>query len=180
VGPDFPSSKEGKSALEQELADALCKNGNKTITLMRVRDLAKLVRLVPQKRLGLPKLRELFKTCKMPEESQAWVSAIQEMKVEMPPYKEILEVIAEEQKAQPDTRVTYSSLRSALRRGKDIVRTEADLRVICEAMMQLAGTGYLFAQSDGVELNQIPSKIFEVIGAVTRSALNEDEDLRVK
>jgi hypothetical protein len=42
-------------------------------------------------------------------------------------------------------------------------------------MMQLAGTGYLFAQPDGIELNQTPAKIFEVIGAMTRSALNEPD-----
>jgi hypothetical protein len=178
VGPDFPSSKEGKSALEQEINDSPRKKGHETITLMRVRDLARLVRLVPQKRLGLPKLRELFQTCKMPEESHAWVNAIEQTKVELPPYKEILEVIAEEQKEQPDTRVTYSSLRSSLRRAKKIIKTEADLRVICEAMTQLAGTGYLFAQSDGVELNQTPSKIFEVIGAMTRSALKEEDAKR--
>jgi hypothetical protein len=175
VGPDFPAGKEGNSALEQEINDAPCKKGHETITLIRIRDLARLVRLVPQKRLGLPKLRELFQKCKTPEESHAWVNEIANMTVEMPPYKEILEIIAEEQKAQPDTTVTYSSLRSALRRAKSITITEPDLRVICEAMMQLAGTGYLLAQTDGIELNQTPSKIFEAIGAVTRQALNDDE-----
>jgi hypothetical protein len=173
VGPDFPDVKDGKTALEIEIKSAQEKNG-KTITLIRVHDLARLVRLVPQKRLGLPQLRELFQTCRMPAESHAWVNSIEKTKVEMPPYKEILEVIERQQRAHPDTRVTYNGLRFALADVKQIKVTEDDLRVICQAMMQMAGTGYLLALRDRVELSQAPTTIFKVIAAVTKQALNED------
>ncbi|MCH8997510.1 MAG: hypothetical protein IID48_04500, partial [Proteobacteria bacterium] len=75
VGPDFPSSKQEASALATEIAGDRekyqdnPKSNQKTITLMRIVDLAKLVRLAPIKHINPSRLRGLFIDCSTPEES---------------------------------------------------------------------------------------------------------------
>ena len=54
----------------------------KTITLINVDDLARLVRLRPVKQIGLQKLRELFQKCSLPDDSAAWVESIRQTAVE--------------------------------------------------------------------------------------------------
>ncbi len=174
VGPDFPASNDGKTALEKEIADAKGQP-QKTITLIRVSDLARLVKLVPQKRIGLLKLRELFQKCRMPEQSAEWVDGIEKLKVSKPQYREILEAIAALQQNQPDAAVKYSGLRPELRHTKQVNLTEDELRIICYAMMQLASSTYLFATADSVELNQKPEKVLEAIGAEMDIALGQNE-----
>src|SRR5205823_3903513 len=82
VGPDFPAGKDGKSALEKELNKEIKtekalviheKRKPRTITLMQVRDLSRLVRLVPQKRVGRHQLQDLFRNCRMPVDAQKWL-----------------------------------------------------------------------------------------------------------
>jgi hypothetical protein len=175
VGPNFPSGKDGKTALEKEIAKELKtekalaaqeKRSPRTITLMRARDLARLVRIVPQKRVGLHALRELFNTCQMPNDVEAWVTELEQKQVEQAPYHEILEVIWILQKAAPDSTVAYGNLRTALRYEKQIEKTEAELKLICQAMMRLAGEGQLYATDQKVELSTKPERILDAIGSV--------------
>lgn len=165
VGPDFPGSKDGLSALEKEI-EAAKGQPDKTITLMRVTDLAKLVRIQPQKRIGLEKLRELFQQCKTPEQSAKWVSDLEDLVVEEPPYREILDAILEVQKSEPDVQIAYGKLRTELKHLKKLTIKEDELKNVCQAMMRLAGSGYIFATETTVELSQKPEKILEAIRSV--------------
>ena len=165
VGPDFPASKEGKSALEKEI-DKSQGRPAKTITLMRVSDLARLVRVQPQKRIGLDTIRELFTSCTMPDECAAWVTKIEALRVEEPPYREILDAIWEIQKDEPESQVEYGKLKTALRLVKKLQMQTDELRVVCQAMTRLAGSGYIFATDLAVELNQKPDKVLEAVRSV--------------
>src|SRR5207247_2460860 len=87
VGPDFPTSEAEKSALGKEITADRKNNPGKGITLIRIEDMARLVRLVPAKRIGLPRLLELFKKCSLPEEAKKWIDDLDAEKPERPPYK---------------------------------------------------------------------------------------------
>jgi hypothetical protein len=177
VGPDFPSSKNGKTALEEQIRDAKGQP-EKTITLIRVTDLARLVRIQPQKRIGLDKIRELFTTCRMPEQSAEWVSQLEIMDVTEPPYRKILEVIWKLQKDEPDSVVAYGKLKTALRYEKNIQMKEDELRNICRSVMGMAGGSYIFATEAKVELSQKPDKVLEAIRSVDEWQSQSTKPLR--
>src|SRR2546422_466869 len=99
----------------------------RTITLVRVKDMAKLVRLVPAKRIGLDRIRELFQTCITPEASAAWIDRIAQEPVVYSPYREILDAIAAEQKEMKEDTVKYSNVQTHLRLKKKIVLSEQEL-----------------------------------------------------
>jgi hypothetical protein len=84
IGPDFPTTRVDEAALVKEIDQDRELTG-KSITLMRIADLARLVQLVPLKRIGLESLRELFNDCRTPEESKAFVDKIEGTKVDQPP-----------------------------------------------------------------------------------------------
>ena len=59
----------------------------KTITLITIDDLARLVRLRPIKQLGLRKMRALFNECRLPEETSKWIDGVEASQVKKPPIK---------------------------------------------------------------------------------------------
>ncbi|MGD1878695.1 MAG: ATP-binding protein [Kiloniellaceae bacterium] len=178
VGPDFPSSKRltsdhEASALEKEILEDRKKyRDNKefdrrTITLMRIDDLAKLVRLAPVKQINPSRLRRLFLECSTPEESSRWVEAIAIEKPSKPPYKAILEEIWDQQQVDPSSLVEYAALRVGLsKRAKPISRTNTELRDLCVAMSAMA-PAFVSAREDSVELEVNPKKVLEEIKAAT-------------
>jgi len=177
VGPDFPTTQEEKSALGKEIQAERTNNPNKGITLIRIEDMARLIRLVPAKRVGLNRLQELFKTCSLPEESKAWIDKLAEEKMERPPYKELLEAIASEQQAMPDQAIEYSNVVTRLRIEKSITISKPEVTELCKALMKMA-PGYIFARLTTVELTQRPDKVLEAIRATIRE-YPEDEQKRI-
>jgi hypothetical protein len=165
AGPDFPTSEGEKSALVKEIASDRKATG-KTITLIRLSDLAKLVRLVPLKRVGLEKIRELFDSCTTPEESRVWVDKLAAEQVAKVPYKVILETIWELQDERPSETVEYSGLAVALQKGKHSINIpKPELTEICKAMSRLAPQ-MLAARVRSIELSQRPDRVLAFIGSV--------------
>ncbi len=170
IGPAFPTSQGDTSTLGEQI-DADRKKSSasgeaKTITLITVDDLAKLVRLRPVKQVGLQKLRNLFLECSLPEESAAWVESIREAAVEKPPYLKIVEAIEELQKKYKKAPVQYSALRVALSHLVPPVEYETDeeLFELCRGMAQMA-PGAMFASSSTVELDQSADNVIAAIEA---------------
>ena len=89
IGPAFPTSGGDTSALGAQIkADrdkSRAAGAAKTITLITVDDLARLVRLRPVKQIGLQKLHELFQECSLPDDSAAWSN-----RSARPPWKDLL------------------------------------------------------------------------------------------
>ena len=168
VGPAFQTSKGDASALGQEIEDAREKSKAagipRTITLITVDDLARLVRLRPVKQIGLRRLRALFETCSLPEQSAEWVEAVRRTVVEKPPYRKIVEVIEAQQKKFKRAPVTYSALRVALSNMTPPVEyeTDGDLIEVCRGMAQMA-PGAMFAGSGTVELDQSAENVVAAI-----------------
>jgi hypothetical protein len=180
VGPAFPTSQGDTSALAREIDDDRRKTAAlgepRTITLITIDDLAKLVRLRPVKQLGLRKLRELFEKCRLPAESAAWVEAIRQTKVKRPPYKEIIATIESLQKKYKKAAVKYPALRVELSHLTPPIEYETDEALIelCKAMAQMA-PGAIFASSEAVELDQSAENVVAAIDAATKEYPVDDQ-----
>lgn len=170
IGPAFPTSKGDASALGKQIRADRRKSGAsgeaRTITLIRVDDLARLVRLRPVKQIGLQKLRELFQNCSLPDESAAWVESIRRTTVTKPPYRKIVETIEALQRKYRKAYVNYSALRIELSHMTPPVEydTDDDLAELCKGMAQMA-PGAMFASDSTVELDQSAENVVDAIEA---------------
>ena len=173
VGPAFPTSEGDRSALGQSIEDDICKSraaGHpRTITLVTVDELARLVRLRPLKRLGLRKIRELFEDCRLPEDSAGWIDEIRKTAVDNPPYRKIVETIEELQKTFAQETVTYSAVRTELRHLDPplVYQRDDQIAELAKAMAQMA-PGAIYADSEKVELDQSAENVIAAIEAATQ------------
>jgi hypothetical protein len=177
AGPDFPTSAGERSALAKEIAADRKANPGKGITLIRLEDLARLVRLVPAKRIGLHRLRKLFETCSLPDECKAWVDKIAAEKTTAPPYRELLEAIAAEMKDLPDQAIEYSNVVTQLRLRQHLKLSKAEVIELCQALSKMA-TGFVFARPTTVELTQRPDHILAAISSTIKE-YPEDEQKKI-
>jgi hypothetical protein len=173
VGRAFPTTQGEKSALAKEINEdresSAAKGDPKTITLITIDSLAQLVRLRPVKQIGLRKLRDLFLTCRLPEESARWVEAVAKEKIPKAPYKAIVETIEGLQKKYQKLSVKYSMLMVELGHRKPPIEYETEQKLIdlCTAMAQMA-PGALFASATTVELDQSTANVMSAIEAATK------------
>jgi len=182
VGPAFPTTQGDQSALLKEIdtdrkRTAEENNGHpKTITLITIDDLAKLVRLRPIKQLGLQKLRTLFSECRSPEESHDWVNKIAAMQVTKPPYRRIIQTIEATQRKFKRAPVTYAALRTELSHLDEpiIYETDNDLHELCKGMAQMA-PGAIHALDNQVELDQSTENVLSAIDAATQEYPLEEQ-----
>ena len=180
VGRAFPTAAGKGSALAKEIDDDRRKTAAlgepKTITLITIDDLAKLVRLRPVKQVGLQKLRELFARCRLPEECAAWVESIRATKIQKPPYKKIVLTIEAQQKKYTKASVRYPALRVGLSHLTPPIEYETDdaLIEVCKAMAQMA-PGAMFAGPESVELDQSADNVIATINDATRDYEEEDQ-----
>jgi hypothetical protein len=163
VGPDFPTGSD-ETALVEEIKNDREETG-KTITLIRVVDLARLVRLVPAKRVGLDRLRHLFETCVTPQESKAWIDEVEKGAPVAVPYREVLETIAAEQRDVQTIAVEFASLHTRMRLEKKPDMTRADLIELCKALAQMAPE-FVAVTATTVETRTRPDKIMDAISAM--------------
>ena len=138
----------------------------KTITLMHIDDLARLIRIASAKRVGgLSRLRELFRNCVTPDESKEWIDDLAKETPENWPYREILETIWERARKRPDMLIEYSAVITALEyRNPPIYISKGDLKECCRSMQSIA-SGVIFARNNTVEIDRRPDLILEDIRA---------------
>lgn len=174
VGPDFPTGRMENSALSKELEADRKSNPGRGITLIRIEDMARLVRLVPAKRIGLQRLRELFKSCSLPEQAKEWIDGIANEQMERPPYKEVLEVIAGEQRDMPSQAIEYGNVVTRLRVEKELTMSRTEVVELCRALAKMA-PGFVFARQNTVELTQRPDKVLDAIRVAIREYPEEEQ-----
>lgn len=172
VGRAFPTSQEGNVLAEEIATDrANTKSLGKprTITLITIDDLARLVRLRPIKQIGLLRLRQMLVECSTPEETHAWIDAVAKSKPKKPPYREIIHTIHELQKQYAQAPVEYAGLRIALGTGAKPIKyeTNQELADLCKGMAQMA-PGALSATERVVELDQSPENVLLAIESATK------------
>jgi hypothetical protein len=168
VGRAFPTGKDGNALtkeIDEDRSSTRAAGKPRTITLITIEDLAKLVRLRPLKQLGLRKLRELLETSRTPEDSSTWIEALRRTTIKKPPYKEIVTTIERLQKKHKKlSRVKYAALLVELSHLTPPIDydTEEELREVCKAMAQMAPQA-MFAGPDAVELDQSAANVIEAI-----------------
>lgn len=162
IGNGFETSTGDGSASVKEIKK-LKESTGKTITLMYIDDLARLVRLVPAKRIGLKRLRELFQTCITPEQSKEWIDGIVKEKLEKLPYKEILETIWQRAQSRPDHAIEYAAVMTALEYRKPPIKiSKQEIIEYCKAMQAMA-PGIVFARETTVEIRRRPDLVLQGI-----------------
>ncbi|MGO8756152.1 MAG: ATP-binding protein [Gallionellaceae bacterium] len=172
VGRAFPTTTGENSSLAKEIKNDREKsvaNGEpRSITLITIDDLAKLVELRPRKQIGLLELRGLFK-CSLPSETTEWVESIQKKKVPKPPYAKIVNTIEHLQKTRNKAQVKYAALAVELSHLIPPVKYETDeeLANVCKALAQMA-PGAIYSTSDAVELDQSAKNVIAAIDAATK------------
>jgi hypothetical protein len=159
IGNGFATSHEADSSTVREI-NYHKENTKRTITLMHIDDLARLVRIASAKRIGgLSRLRALFKDCVTPEDSKKWVDVLAEEEPERRPYKEILETIWRLAQEVTNEAVEYAAVVTELRHLTPPVKmSKADLIECCKAMQVLA-SGVVYARENTVEINRRPDLI---------------------
>ena len=98
VAFDYQGADDEESAITYE-------SQRERATMITAKDLIKLLLLVTPKQLGLDKLRDLFETCHSPKQVHEWIEALEQRKVEIPPYYELVDVIYELQKTDTEAPV---------------------------------------------------------------------------
>ena len=176
VGADFTLS----AADTAPVSDARqnMKQTQKTITLIRAHDLAKLVRLRALLHIRLDRIRELFTTCVSPKESFEWIEKVAKERQTKPPYRQILEVIWTLQKEVPGEAVEFAAVTTALRLEKQITLPKSELINLCKSMEQMARE--IVVRENTVELNQRPDKIIETAGDTLQQFPEEERKLAFK
>ena len=145
IGNGFATSQGDDSATVESILEYRedTKNGakkgegkEKTITLMYIDDLARLIRIASSRRVGgLSRIRKLFKNCVTPEQSKEWVDGIASETPESWPYKEILETVWALAQKQPNEVVEYAAVIAELRhRDTPVEMRKVDLIDCCKAM----------------------------------------------
>ena len=172
VGPDFPTGQGDNSSLVKQVRAEKAKSG-KTITVVRTVDLARLVRLVPLKGIGLDRLRDLFQMCISPEESKTWIDGLLSERPQTPPYKAILETIWALQDDVPAEAVEFAAVTTALRKDKHIEMKKTELIELSKAMSRM--TPHVVVRERTVELTQRPDRIIEAAGTVLRQFPEEEQ-----
>jgi hypothetical protein len=165
IGNGFATSTGEDSASVREIKSHKESTG-KTITLMHIDDLARLIRIVSSKRVGgLSRLREFFRNCITPEESREWVDGIASETPDNWPYREILETVWHLAQEQPSEAVEYAAVITELRHRTTPVRmNKRDLIECCKAM-QVMARGVVSARENTVEIDRRPDLILDDIRA---------------
>ncbi|MDO8491334.1 MAG: ATP-binding protein [Dehalococcoidia bacterium] len=173
IGNGFQTS--GKDAATiTEINEHKKNTKGRTITLMYIDDLARLVRIVPAKRVGLKRLRELFRNCITPEESKAWIDGIEQEQPRAWPYLEILETIWQRANSRPNEPVEYGAVATALEfRNPPIFISKQDLMECCKTLQSMA-TNMVFARENTVELDRRPDLVLDDIQAAINSYPEEE------
>lgn len=161
IGPGFEGATDGAVVEEIDNDRAAHKKTGETITLMDLKDLAQLVRFAPLKRINLVQIRGLFQA-RTPAEAAKWVENALAKGTQAAPYKDILEVVWAEQQVDGKYSVTYDALRVALRKDRELMVEDQDLRNDCMALDRMAPTLF-YAHPDRVELNIKPEKVLAAI-----------------
>jgi hypothetical protein len=180
VAPSFASKLGDKAGIAKQIAKDrhLTKaNGQpKTITLITVDDLARLVRLAPVKNLGLSKIRSVFQSCSLPEECMKWVDDLEQTNPKRPPYKEVIDTVHQLQQKYNQAAVQYNGLRVALgmRTPPIDYSTDEELIDLCKAMAGMAA-GYIFATNTTVELDQSPENVLAAIESATKAHIEDTQ-----
>jgi hypothetical protein len=168
VGRAFPNTGAVETEIDDDRAKSAAIGQPKTITLMTIDDLARLVQLRPLKQVGLQELRGLFQ-CRLPSETKTWVDGIEKKVVKKPPYAKIITTIEGLAKKRALAQVKYPALVNELSHLTPPINYETDeqLTELCKAMALMA-PGAMYATSEAVGLDTSAANAIAAIDAAMK------------
>ncbi len=146
---------------------------HKAVTLIRLVDLQRLVRLMPVKKIGLDKLHDMF-LLGDPASVSRFISKLEQEEPPRKHFQDILEEIDALQQDKDTQVIAYEALQVGLRLRRQIDMELSELVDTCKALHSLSG-GLVYAYPKNVELSQSPAFIVNVIAGTIRSY---PEDMR--
>jgi hypothetical protein len=176
VAPSFSTTRGEDASVAQQIARdrSATKDQKKprTITLITVDDLARLVRIAPTKKLGLTRLRDLFWSCSLPEQSKTWIDELEASRPKRPPYKEIIETIYQLQQDHNGSAVEYYGLMVRLGVRTPPIKFDGlqELIDLCRGMSNMAA-GYMSASTTAVGIEQSPANVLAAVESATKAHL---------
>lgn len=155
---------------EDDLESAISKEARQQkVTLIKAKDLVRLLLFAAPKQLGLNKLQNLFETCYAPKEVSKWIDELEKADVVTAPYYEIIEVIYELQKTDtepPEPNVVRIKLNERL-------QTKFSSRQVQDFIEILKGIipGYVSIEDKKVRVQAAPEVIKSAIGKTINSSI---------
>jgi len=171
IAVDFEGATNPQSAISKEARQ-------QNITVMKVKDLMKLLLLSTPKQIGLKRLRELFKTCYTPLEVTDWVSQIQSKETVSGPVKELLEVVYDLQKTDTEP-PEFASVRLKLNEKVKRNYSIADLEDLVGSLKFFL-PGYISVEGKKVGIQGHPEKVMGAINQAINSVPNELQQMYLK
>lgn len=155
---------------EDDLDSAISKEAiQQKVTLIKVKDMVRLLLLAAPKQLGLGKLKELFETCYAPADVSAWIDKLEDKEVTHGPYFEIIDVIYDLQKTDrepPTVSVVRMKLNDKIHSTFSTSQVTAFIEILCGIV-----PGHVHIESDKkVSVENSPEVIKKIIGR----AINTD------
>jgi hypothetical protein len=176
VGADFSLSEKDSAPVDDARRNKA--QTGRSLTLIRVHDLAKLVRLRAIKHIGLDRIHSLFDTCISPKESADWIENLAAEHREKPPLRAILETIWDLQKEVPAEAVEFAAVKTALRMKKQIDLSKPEIIQLCKSMEQMVPE--VVVRKNAVELNQKPDNIIKTAEATLKDFPEAEQRLAFK
>jgi hypothetical protein len=178
VAASFATTRGDEASVAQQIArdrqQSKAAGEPKTITLITIDDLARLVRIAPTKQLGLPRLRELFETCSLPEQSRAWVDKLEASQPKRLEYREVIDTIYQLQEKHNGNAVEYYGLMVALGMRHPPVKIDLDrLTDLCRGMSNMA-PGYMTAGERSVGIEQSPANVLAAVISANKAHLADE------
>lgn len=149
---------------EDDLESAVSKEAiQEKVTLIKVKDMVRLLLLAAPKQLGLGKLRDLFDTCYAPAEVTAWIDKLEKQEVTHGPYFEIIDVIYDLQKTDsepPSASVVRMKLNDKIGSSFSTSQITSFIEILCGIV-----PGHVHIDADKkVSIENSPEVIKKVIG----------------
>lgn len=178
VGQLFPTTQEEASALAKEIENdrklTSSAGDPRTITLIHIEDLARLVQQRPVKALTLQRIRELLTAQALPDQCKRWVDGVVHEKPVRHDYSTIVKAIARLQAGPRSEPVEYGELRVELRHGTPRIDYDdmSELRGVCTRMAGLV-PDEIEATDRTVALNQAVPNILAKLESATKAHLDQ-------
>lgn len=150
---------------EDDLESAISKEAiQQKVTLIKIKDMVRLLLFAAPKQLGLGKLQDLFETCYAPADVSAWIDKLECEDVSHGPYFEIIDVIYDLQKTDsepPTAGVVRMKLNDKIHSSFSTSQVTSFIETLCGII-----PGHIHIDSDKkVSVENSPEVIKKVIGS---------------
>jgi len=168
VAVDFEGGDDPQCAIAKEAQQ-------QGVTLIRARDLVRLLLLSVPKQIGLSKIRTLLDSCRSPGDVTKWIDALAEQPVSIGPVKDLIETIYELQRNDTEA-PEIASVRLKLNGLIEKPISRPALKSLIESLRVLV-PGFVSVDGDRIGIQARPAKVMDVINGAINQVPNEFQQI---